>query len=235
MLVIYTIDPGIFLAAMGITLLEMAEASAVGIVLATDSKNNVPYLAAIAGVLTILIPTAVAGNYISLLPRIYVLLASALLLLYFGIRLIKSARRSFKFQILGPSKNGGGHENIEKGVAITAYSVGVTEAFEAAIVLIALFPQNYSSTLIGLVAGSILVVIFAIILKTSIRKVKQAIMKAAVSAILLTFSAFWFWESYAVISNTASPDELFLIPLFVVFFAFVYYVASMNIRPKASA
>ena len=89
-------DVGIFLAAMGITLLEMAEASAVGIVLATESRNAAPYLAAAAGVITILIPTALAGQYIQLLPILYVRLASAILLLYFGLRLVKSARRSFE-------------------------------------------------------------------------------------------------------------------------------------------
>ena len=111
-------DVGIFLAAMGITLLEMAEASAVGIVLATESRNSVPYLAAAAGVITILIPTALAGNYIQLLPILYVRLASAILLLYFGLRLVKSARRSFKFQILGPPKNSKHHDEREKGIRI---------------------------------------------------------------------------------------------------------------------
>ena len=216
-------DVGIFLAAMGITLLEMAEASAVGIVLATESRNSVPYLAAAAGVITILIPTALAGNYIQLLPILYVRLASAILLLYFGLRLVKSARRSFKFQILGPPKNSKHHDEREKGINSTAYSVGVTEAFEAAIVLIALFPENYNSTMIGLIAGIILVLIFAFVLRTSVRKVKQAIMKVAVSAILLTFSAFWFMET------VTSVNDLYLIPLFLVFFAAIYLVGSRGI------
>ena len=219
-------DLAIFLAALGITLLEMAEASAVGIVLASESKNTVPYFAASAGVITILVPTALAGNYIQLLPILYIRLASAMLLLYFGLRLAKSARRSFKFQILGPPKNSPHHYDTEKGITATAYSVGVTEAFEAAIVLIALFPENYSSTMIGLIVGSILVVIFAFILRTSVRKVKQAIMKVAVSAILLSFSAFWFSETVTTV------NDLYLIPLFVAFFMLIYFTGSRNIKPR---
>ena len=89
--------------------------------------------------------------------------------------------------------------------------------------LIPLFPENYNSTMIGLIAGIILVLIFAFVLRTSVRKVKQAIMKVAVSAILLTFSAFWFMET------VTSVNDLYLIPLFLVFFAAIYLVGSRGI------
>ena len=81
----------IFLAAMGITLLEMSEATAVGIALFAESKKAAVFIAVILGVLVIFVPTAFIGKYITLLPIFYVRLISAVLLLYFGIRLIRSS------------------------------------------------------------------------------------------------------------------------------------------------
>lgn len=220
------INLAILLAALGITLLEMSEASAMGMALYADSKRIVAYGAVILGVVTVMVPTVVAGNYIALLPITYVRLASATLLLYFGARLIRSARRSFKFQRLGPPKGGSKHDETEKGILITGYSVGVVEAFEAAIVLIALFPQNFDSTGIGVVSGGILVVFAAYMLRSQIRKVKQATVKTAVSALLLSFSLFWYIETvYAV-------DDIFLIPMFAVFYLAVYGIATRGIPRK---
>jgi len=49
-------DPAIFLAATGIIVLEMSEASAISMSLAVDAKSNIPLLAATLGVITVLIP-----------------------------------------------------------------------------------------------------------------------------------------------------------------------------------
>ena len=84
---------------MGITLLEMSEATAVGIALFAESKKAAVFIAVILGVLVIFVPTAFIGKYITLLPIFYVRLISAVLLLYFGIRLIRSSRRSVKFSL----------------------------------------------------------------------------------------------------------------------------------------
>lgn len=219
-------DLAIMLAAMGITLLEMSEASAMGMALYADSRRIAAYGAVILGVVTVMIPTVVAGNYIALLPLTYVRLASAALLLYFGVRLIRSARRSFKFQRLGPPKGGGKHGEAEKGILATGYSVGLVEAFEAAIVLIALFPQNFDSTGIGVIVGGIIVVGAAYILRTQIRKVKQATVKTAVSSLLLSFSLFWYIETvYAL-------DDLYLIPMFAAFYLIVYGIATRGVQRK---
>ena len=92
------IDPAIFFAALGITTLELAEASAVGIALYAESRRISALLAVAAGVIIVMIPTALAGSFISIFPLVYVRLFSATLLLYFGLRLMKSARRSFRYQ-----------------------------------------------------------------------------------------------------------------------------------------
>ncbi|EQD76534.1 conserved hypothetical protein, membrane, partial [mine drainage metagenome] len=131
-------------------------------------------------------------------------------------------RRSVKFQKLGPPKE---HEKVDegKGITTTAFSVGAIESFEAAIVLVALFPQGYDSTLEGLIAGIIIVVIAAYILRTQVRKVKQAIMKILVSSLLLTFAVFWYLESFIAI------NDILLFPIFAGFFLFVNYFSRYGI------
>ena len=220
------IEPAIFLAALGITTLELAEASAVGIALYAESRRISTLLAVAAGVIIIMIPTALAGSFIAKFPLVYVRLFSATLLLYFGLRLMKSARRSFRYQREGFRPKGEGKG--EKGLMVTAVSVGAVEAFEAAIVLVALYPNNYDSTLLGVSIGIIAVLVFSFILHSQIRKIKQAAMKVAVSSLLLSFSAFWYVESVKAIS------DLLLIPLFLIFFSIVYTISSHGIHAAST-
>lgn len=223
-------DVPILLAATGIVILEMSEASAVGLALYGDSKKESVFLWVFLGVLVVFIPTAVAGNYIAYFPVFYVRIFSALLLLYFGLRLMKSARRSVKFT-LGIKAKSHHEEPVERGLNATAFSVGTVESFEAAIVLVALFPNSYFSTMFGVAIGSVVVLISAVVLRSQIRKIKQANMKVAVSALLLTFSAFWFAES------VVSVPDLILIPLFALFFLLVYYVShrGLTLGKKSTA
>ena len=216
------VSPSIFLAALGITVLEMSEASAVGIALYAESHRKAVYLSVALGVLTIFIPTSIVGKYIALLPIMYVRLISATLLLYFGLRLVKSSRRSVKFS-LGIKDTRKSKEELDRGLIYTSYSVGMIEAFEAAIVLVALYPNGYLSTMEGMISGVVLVIIFAAILQSQVRKVKQAVMKIAVSSLLLTFSSFWYVEAFISIS------DLYLIPLFVMFFLVVYVISHWNL------
>ncbi len=210
------VNPGIFLAAMGIMLLEMSEASAVSMALSADAKNSLPFVAAVLGIFAILIPATVLGKEIELFPIFYIRLVSAILLLYFGQRLMKSARRSMKFQYMKNFPKSHKEEPSEKGINTTAFLVGATEAFEAAIVLVALFPQGFDSTIYGAILGGVIVIFGSILLRTQIRQIKQAIMKVGVASLLLTFSLFWFIETVKVIS------DLFLIPFFIIFFIIVY-------------
>lgn len=213
---------GVLLAALGITLLEMSEASAVGITLYGDSGRKAAYTSVALGAFIVLAITAGVGDFISIFPIFYVRLASATLLLYFGIRLIRSARRSFRFQRLGAK--GKKHDEGEvRGLFATGFSVGAVEAFEAAIVLVGLFPEGYYSTLTGLIAGVAIVMAAAYILKSQVRKVKQAIMKVVVSALLLSFATFWYIEAFQPI------NDVFLAPMFVVYAVIVYAVGSHNI------
>lgn len=205
-------EPAIFLAAMGITLLEMSEASAVGLAISAEGGNKA-FLYVSLGALVVFIITFAVGQQMARLPILYVRLVAGVLLLYFGLRLARSSRRAVL-----RSRNGGFNdgESIEKGIFYTAFSVGLVESFEAAIVLVALIPMSFSLTLYGLISGVLIVVVGTLALKSQVRKIKQANMKIVVSALLLSFSAFWFSESVIRIS------DIWLVPLFVLFGIAVY-------------
>jgi uncharacterized membrane protein len=215
------IDPGIFLAALGITLLELAEASAVGLALYAESRRRIAFVAVSLGVLAVFIPTAVIGKYVGLLPVFAVRLIAGALLFYFGVRLTRSARRSY---IRSKTNSSGQYkEDFTRGVMATGFSVGAVEAFEAAIVLVALLPNSYGSTVLGLVLGVILVAVFTYVLRLQVRKVKQANMKMLVASLLLTFATFWFAE------ELRSLPDLTLIPLFLVYLVIVKWMTTRNI------
>lgn len=209
------LDPAIFLAAMGITLLEISEASAVGLAISAEGGNKV-FLYVALGVLIVFVIAFAVGQQIARLQIVYVRIVAGVLLLYFGLRLSRSARRAvLRSRSSEPYKE----EGIEKGVFYTALSVGLVEAFEAAIVLVALIPNNFYSTLYGMTLGLLVVILGTVILKSQVRKIKQANMKVVVAALLLSFSAFWFSEAAIRVS------DLWLIPLFIIFGLAVYLFA----------
>ncbi|MCL4450186.1 MAG: hypothetical protein M1386_02570 [Candidatus Thermoplasmatota archaeon] len=209
------VDPAIFLAAMGITLLEISEASAVGLAISSEGGNKV-FLYVALGVLIVFVIAFAVGQQMARLPIVYIRIVAGVLLLYFGLRLTRSARRAvLRSRSSVPYKE----EGIEKGVFYTAFSVGLVEAFEAAIVLIALIPNNFYSTLYGMTLGLLVVVLGTVILKSQVRKIKQANMKVVVAALLLSFSIFWFAEAVITVS------DLWLVPLFIIFGLAVYFFA----------
>jgi uncharacterized membrane protein len=215
-------DAAIFFAALGITALEFSEAAAVALALHADSKSYKPFVYVALGCFAVLVPTLLTGAAIGLLPRNYILLVGGVLLAYFGQRLVKSARRSVYFERKGSVRK----EVFEKGLFATGFSVGAIEAFEAAIVLVGLLPQNFNSTVLGLGAGIAIVLAATWALRTQVRKVKQAIMKVAVGAILLTFATFWFGELIWSVFHLGSLNDLLLIPIFLVWFALIYWIAN---------
>ncbi len=218
------INPGIFLGALGITLLEISEAAAITVALYSVGRNKAIYGTSL-GVFIVFVITFIIGNLISNLPILLVKIVSGALLLYFGIRLIKSARKS----VLRERNGLKSEEHFEKGVFYTTFSVGVVEAFEAAIVLVALIPHDLYASLLGVIIAIIIIIIAAYILRNHIRKLKQAIVKNIVSAILLSFSLFWFTESVNLIIKNSIPSiflmDYILIPYFILFFLISYSIA----------
>jgi len=212
-------DAGIFLAALGITTLELAEAAAVALALYADSNRAVAFFYVAAGTTVVLIPTLLVAGLISLLPILFVRIIGGVLLLYFGLRLTLSARRS----VVTSRTTGFKEEHFERGLMYTGFSVGAVEAFEASVVLVGLLPENFSSAALGMALGIGIVAASAYILRSQVRKVKQANMKVVVASLLLSFSAFWFGETFWNIS------DLLLIPIFIVFALIVHWFANRPI------
>jgi len=247
-----SLDPAIFFAALGITMLEMVEASAVGLALYGESRRPAAFFYVALGVLVVFAPMFVVGAAFSSLPLLDVKLIGGVLLLYFGQRLIKSARRS----VLNARRNKVSTEHHDKGVMSTGFSVGAIEAFEAAIVLIGLLPYNYSSTVSGMGLGIVVVVAATYALKNQVRKVKQANMKVVVSAILLSFPTLWFisvillysgllfvplsrqvTQNQTFLSILTTPtnlQNLLILPIFLVYVFAVYKYANRPTPPAAS-
>jgi len=213
-------DPAIFFAALGITLLELVETAAVTLALHAHSGRNAVYLYAGLGTAAVLAPTFAVGSLIDLLPDVLVRVTAAVLLLYFGQRLAKSARRT----VLNARRGRQFHEQFERGTMATAFSVGAVEAFEAAIVLVGLLPNGFQATVLGMATGMLLVVVSTYVLRAQVRKVKQADMKIAVSALLFSFSTFWFGEAVAPV------DDVVLVPLFFAYLGVVYWFAKRPAR-----
>lgn len=224
------LDPGIFLAATGITLLEISEASAVGLAISAEGGNKA-FLYVALGVLIVFVITFAVGQEIARLPILIVRLVAGILLLYFGLRLARSARRAV---IRSRVSVGAKDETIERGVFYTGFTVGLVEAFEAAIVLVALIPNGFDSALYGMILGLLVVVVGTAVLKSQVRKIKQANMKVVVSALLLSFSVFWFGEAAFRPSNNWTVD-LWLIPLFAVFGVSVYLFAHRKWEAKSQS
>jgi uncharacterized membrane protein len=210
------LDPAIFLAALGITTLELVEAAAVALALYAQSRRPAVFLYTAAGVVVVFAPMFVLGALITLLPDYFVKLTAGVLLLYFGQRLVRSARRA----VVSARRGSTFKERFERGELATAFSVGAVEAFEAAIVLVGLLPNGFQSTVFGMAGGIGVVIVAIYVLRDQARKVKQANMKVAVSALLLSFATFWFGEVFEPL------NDLLLVPLFLVYVSGVYWFAN---------
>jgi len=216
-------DPAIFLAALGITTLELVETAAVALALHAHSGKNAVYLYASLGTAVVFGPMFVLGALIELLPDAVVKVTAGVLLLYFAQRLAKSARRA----VLNARRGSHFHEEFHRGTFATAFSIGAVEAFEAAIVLVGLLPNGFQPTVLGMASGIAIVAVSTYLLRDQVRKVKQADMKIAVSALLFSFATFWFGEAVVPI------DDLVLVPLFL-FFAVAVYRFANRPSPKAA-
>jgi len=193
----------------------------IGLALYVDSRDVKAFFWVALGVLVVFIPTIFVSKAIALLLVFWVRIIAATFLLYFGLRLSRSARRSAlrAIQAKTSGNTAAVEEHYEKGIMSTGFSVGVVEAFEVAIVLVALIPISFVSALSGAFVGILIVIIGTFILRTQVRKLKQAYMKIFVSSLLLSFSTFWYIERFVDVK------DLLLIPLFFIYFVTVYFYA----------
>ena len=186
--------------------MELSEAGAVTAIYQAAYKGWRPTLYSIAGVAAVLVPTFIVGKYIVLLPLQYVLGVSAVLF-YFGYRLLRSSRRYFK----GIRKTG----EEKEGVGMV-FAVSVTEAFEAALVIVALIPKSYFSALSGTLIAEGSVVALTIALKDQIAKIRLPHLKFVLSSLLFSLGTMLGIEIFMDMS------ELFLLALFVAWLGINY-------------
>ena len=209
-------DLAIFFAALGITTLEMVEASAVALTLYAHSGRHMVFPYAALGAAVVFAPMFAIGAMIALLPAVLVRLTGGVLLLYFGRRLAMSARRA----VLASRKGSAHAEGFERGALVTAFSVGAVEAFEAAIVLVGLLPNGFDPTVFGMAGGAVVVVASTYALRSRVRRLKQAQVKVVVSGLLLAFATFWFVEAVTPL------NDLLLLPLFAAYASAVYWYSN---------
>lgn len=202
---------GVFFAALGISLLELSEAGAVTAIYQGLYRGFRPVLYSLAGVLLVLVPTFTVGRYIVYLPLDYVLAASAVILFYFGYRLLRSARRYFKRM----NKGGGGEE--ERGDLAVVFTVSAIEAFEAALVLIALIPKSYASTLMGTLIAAAVVVVLTALIKNQVARIRLPHLKYVLSSLLFSLGTLWAMEATGL-----EITDLVLLPLFLAYLGINY-------------
>ncbi|MEM4080262.1 MAG: hypothetical protein QXY37_02960 [Metallosphaera sp.] len=193
---------GVFLAALAMGTLELSEAGAVAAIYAGAYRSWLPYSIAALGVGLVLLPTFVLGKFLTIFPLHYILIAGAIILTYFGYRLLRSARRYFK-------KRTGSHKEKE-GMGVV-FVVALTEAFEDALVVLALMPQSYTSTLAGTAISAILVLSLTALLKSQISRIRLPQLKFFLSSLLFSLATLWILEVFVNIT------DLVVIPLFAVY------------------
>lgn len=198
-------DLGVFLASLGISLLELSEAGAIAAIYHNIFKNNTPFIYAILGVLVVLVPTFTLGKFIYLIPINYFLLGASVILFYFGYRLIRSARRYFKRQFKKKEE-----KEEKEGIGVV-FTVSAIEGLEASLVILALLPQSYLSALYGAILAGIIVVILTAIMKAQISRIRLPHLKFVLSALLFSLGSLWIGEVVVGI------DEIFLPILFLVY------------------
>ncbi len=150
------------------------------------------------------------GSLLIALPRDLLLLPAAIALAGFGVFLFRSTLRSYR-RAHGPSPPSPAHRSVEFA---GGFSVGVVEAVEAVIVLLAIAAAGYGlSALIGAGLGGGVLLASAFVLHERIRRIKLPLLKLAATGLLFTFAVFWSGEALGVVWPY---DDLSLLPLFLV-------------------
>ncbi len=204
-----------FVVAFLITLLEMTEVVAVVFALSADQKSVRPgAFGAVSGTAVVALVAFGSSAVILALPRGYLLWASAVVLAAFGIFLFRSTLRTYR-RAAEARKGGAAAIVPQRRVVLFAggFSVGVVEAIETVIVLLALVAAGYAwMALIGAIAGGAVLVVAALLVHEQIRKIKVPWLKLGATSVLFSFAIFWAGEAAGV---TWPGADLILVPLVV--------------------
>ncbi len=221
----------VFVPAFLITLLEMTEVVALVFALSAGGPElRTAIFGALSGVALVAAVALGAGAAIERLPPSYLLGPSAVALAGFGVYLFRGTLRSYRRARAAKSGTAGPIPEPHRVVQFGAgFSVGVVEATEAVIVLLALAAPGYGvTTLVAAVTAGAILVVLAWLLHGQIRRIKVPLLRLGATALLFTFSIFWAGEALHV----AWPgDDLFLLPLFVVVLILVRLAIGAALRP----
>jgi Ca2+/H+ antiporter, TMEM165/GDT1 family len=201
-------------AAFLITIIEMTEV--VALVFAFGSEHGTVRhgaLGAISGTAVVAVITLVSGVALLALPRDWLLWSAAIVLAAFGVFLFRSTLKSYRRLAAGPT-HGAPSASSRTMQFAGGFSVGVVEAVETVIVLIALAAAGYGfSALVGALVGGVLLVGVAAVLHERVRRIKVPTLKVIATSLLFSFALFWGGEAAGVRWPGA---DLILIPLVAV-------------------
>jgi uncharacterized membrane protein len=221
----------VFVPAFLITLLEMTEVVALVFALSAGGPQlRRTIFGALLGVALVGSIAFGAGAALERLPPSYLLAPSAVVLAGFGAYLFRGTLRAYRrAEAAKTGTTGSGpepHPVVQFGAGL---SVGVVEATEAVIVLLALAAPGYGPTVIvaAFTAGAILVAL-AWALHGQIRRIKVPLLRAGATSLLFTFSIFWAGEALHV---SWPGDDLFLLPIFVLVVILVRVAIRVALRP----
>jgi len=188
------------IAAILITLLEMTEVVALVFALSADTSTvRTGALGAVGGTSLVAAIALGFGAVIIAFPREYLLWASAVVLTAFGVFLFRSTLRTYRRRRAAAGTTGGapaGHAAVQFA---GGFSVGVVEATEAVVVLLALDAAGYGfSALLGAVIGGAVLVCAAFLVHDQIRRIKVPWLKLGATAVVFSFAVFWAGEAAGV-------------------------------------
>jgi uncharacterized membrane protein len=219
-----------FIVAFLITVLEMTEVVAVVFALSADQHSVRPgAFGAVAGTTIVAAVALGFGALIIALPRGYLLWGAAVVLAAFGVFLFRSTLRTYRRA--AAARSGGPPTTLpNRRVVLFAggFSVGVVEAIETVIVLLALAAAGYAfMALIGALTGGAVLVAAALLVHEQIRKIKVPWLKLGATSVLFSFAIFWAGEAAGV---SWPGSDLILIPLVVVVALVVRSVIGVGLR-----
>ena len=218
------------LVAFLITLLEMTEVVALVFALSAE-HHTIAHGAwgAIGGTATVAVLALGFGALLIALPQDYLLSASAIVLLGFGLFLFRSTLRTCRrARGLAPAKLSHGAGNAAAVQFAGGFSVGMVEATEAVIVLLALAAAGYgASAIVGALTAGLGLVIATAIVQERIRKIKVPWLKLGATALLLSFAVFWGGQA---LGYAWPGSDLALLPLFLLFALVVRGAIALGLR-----
>jgi Ca2+/H+ antiporter, TMEM165/GDT1 family len=222
------------IVAFLITLLELTEVVALVFALSADSGTvRASALGATSGTAVVALAALGLGAAILAFPHEYLLAASAVVLVGFGLFLFRSTLRSYR-RAAPPPAGAASPPPAHRAVLFAGgFTVGAVETTEAVIVLLAIAAAGYgTSALVGAVAGGGVLIAVAAAVHERVRRIKVPRLKLGATSVLLSFAVFWAGEAAGV----AWPGgDLILIPLVVLFAAMVRGAIAAVLRGGAAS